>query len=135
MLDQVILTAIIIWTTNKTPTPCTFKIDYPHACYYEPSNTIYISKEIKGFNKYFVLYHEAGHSLYKENFPRDIFKNTYFDPAYEGLADNFAWWMYAKKYPREQKFVNSVINKEKQDFFTSTCQKKCQADILKLKIK
>lgn len=133
MLEQVIFTALVIWTTNKTPTPCTFLEGYPHACYAVDTNTIYVSKDIKGRSRYFALFHEAGHSLYKENFPRDIFKATPFDTEEESMANDFGWWMYGKKYPDERVFVNKVISKNKRQFFADTCAAKCQRDILKIK--
>ena len=130
---ELLFTASIIWITNKTPVPqCTFEPTEEHVCYVSENNTIYISKEIKGISKYFVLYHEIGHSLYKENFPKEVFKGGIFGPDYETMANDFAWWMYAKKNKKEEKFVERVISKEKRDYFSKTCQKKCVNQVLKI---
>lgn len=132
---ELLLTTAIIWTTNKTITPCVFEVGYPKACYVEKSNTIYISKEIKGIRHDFVLYHEIGHSLYKENYPKNLFKVGFLSTATETNADNFAWWIFAQKFPKEKKFVNSILTKEKIKYFQDTCNTKCVKDILKIKIK
>ena len=132
---ELYLTAQIIWMTNKTIMPCTFEVGYPHACYIVENDTIYISKEIKGISKTFALYHEIGHSLFKEDYPKDLFKAGFLSTATETNADNFAWWMYAKKYPKEKKFVKSILTTAKIQYFEDTCKTKCQKDILKIKVK
>jgi hypothetical protein len=134
---ELFLTATIVWITNKTLIPnCVFEIGYPHACYSEKNNTIYISKEIKSAPRDFILYHEIGHSLFKKNFPQDLFKPDMWGNAnYEVLTNDFGWWIYGKKHPKELKFTNKVVSQDKRNYFSSTCQKKCIDSILKLKIK
>lgn len=123
---------------NKTPVPtCTFELGYPHACYSESNNTIYISKEITSAPRDFALYHEIGHSLYKKNFPTNLFKtDVWGNPDYEVLANDFGWWIYAKKHPKE-KWLEKValLERDQYAYFASTCQKKCVEKILSLKIK
>jgi len=129
------MTLQIMWVTANTPIPCTAEQDAVRACYVVDTHTIYLDKNLKGFYRYFVPYHEIAHSLYKENFDKTLFKDTIFSKDYETIANDFAWWMYAKKFPKEQKFVNQILTKEKIQYFKDTCDKQCVKYILGLPIK
>lgn len=141
---ELLFTAAIIWTTQANVAhQCEGNATKVMAseiggCYRHDTNTIYMTTgKIPniGVGKDYILYHEIGHSLYWMDFPKEIFKASVFDPDYEGIADDFAWWMYAKKHPKEKKFMESVIKKQERDYFANTCQKKCVDAVLKLKIK
>lgn len=123
----------ISWVLDKTPLPyCpVLEAGFARACYSEETNTIYISQEIKD-QKDFIFYHEIGHAIYKQNFPKDLFKETYFGPDYETLANNFAWYIYGKKYPEKQSFVNETVSAKKLDYFSQTCNAACIRTILKI---
>ena len=125
----------IYWVYNDTEVPCELEADDVYACYMVDTNSIYLSKELEGEKKDFVLYHEIGHSIYKENFPEEIFKDSLFGPGYETMANNFAWWIYSTKYPKEQEFAKSVLTGEKIKYFQETCTSDCIKVILKIEIK
>lgn len=146
---ELFFTAAIIWTTQANVAhQCDGNAAKVMAtdiggCYNHDNKTIYMTTgKIPniGVGKDYILYHEVGHSLYWMDFPKDIFKTTpgfesFSGPDYEVIADDFAWWMYAKKHPKELKFVNSILTQAKRDYFAGTCKKKCVDAILKLKIK
>ena len=131
-----ILTALIIWTTSAVVVNVCGGADIG-GCYVIATDTIYIASDLENrsdYKKDFVLFHEIGHSLYKHDFPKEIFKNGLFAPDYEIIADNFAWWIYAKKYPKERKFVRNLLSQKKLNYFASTCDRMCVCDILSIKI-
>ena len=138
---ELFLTATIIWTTQtgiiKHCYPNLSGADDAAACYDHDSNIIYINKKTsKAIPKDLVLYHEIGHSLYWMDFPKDVFKESVFDePDYEVMADDFAWWAYGKKHPKQQKFVNEILTPQKIKFFEDSCKVKCINSILTLKRK
>lgn len=126
----------ISWILDSTPIPeCNLEKGFVRACYSETSHTIFISQDITAKDKDFILYHEVGHFLYTQSFPKDIFLSGPFGPDYETIANDFAWWIYGAKYPNQKNFANEVVTSKKQEYFSSTCDTNCVETILKIKIK
>lgn len=128
----------ISWILNNTLVPqCNIQPDFVKACFSDVSNTIFISQDINGaggVQKDFILYHEIGHFLFGQNFPKDIFKAGLTSPDYETIADNFAWWIYGQKYSSEKSFSDAVVSKVKRDYFSQNCNSVCVSSILNIKI-
>lgn len=133
-------TARIVWVSHKSPDPmCGFTKEqlkdpeWARSCYTPKNNTAYVSRD--DGDTAFAMYHELGHSIYLENFPHDIFKSSAFGPDYESIANDFAWYMKAQANPKKNgAFVKSVISPAKLDYFSRTCDSKCVAKILSIKI-
>jgi hypothetical protein len=128
------LTAMIVWKSNTVPICGTGE----PGCYIQSTNTIYVStKPYDGVGADFILYHEIGHSFYKKAFPISIFPDgSMGDPSYEMIANDFAWWMYGQKYPKQYgAFAKDLLNKNQLAYFQGTCNSKCVTQILKVKIK
>ena len=56
------------------------------------------------------------------------------DPQ-EQVADDFAWYVYAQKYPNKYKsFYEDVVGPDQRKFLETSCPKECVAKVLLIKI-
>ena len=81
---------------------------------------IYIDKNITGILKQTTIYHEIGHSIMKQDYPREIFAND------EDVADWFVWWMLENKnkgYYNQNNGYDFPLNVD--EYFKIKCSQGC----------
>ncbi len=97
---------------------------YPlDGCYVEKTKNIYINNETTRPQD-FVLYHEIAHHLFKLKFDKKLFDK-------ETMADQFAFFIYGKKYPELPDYNQDQSLKE---YFSKNCDQMCVDAILSIKL-
>ena len=132
MLELLITLHLYTITPKQITTTC--KTNYADGCIILKTNSIYISKSPIE-NRQFVIYHEIGHSLYRENnFPKELYTDS-FSPAREQIADDFAFYIYNQSKPNSEygKFYQKNINKDRDLYFKKTCPEDCVNTVIKFK--
>lgn len=92
-------------------------------CYVYKTKTIYIDYDTAR-PRDFVLYHEIGHHLFWRSYDKNIFANE------EIMADQFALFIYGKKFPKLVKFQHPTI----KTYLKKYCDNLCSDTILSIKV-
>ena len=93
------------------------------------------NENFEGEDKNLILFHEIAHSIFWDNFPKELFqKSPLGDPDFEVVANDFGWWIYGQKYVEEYEFSRMVLTEEKIRYFESVCNLACVDEILKIKV-
>lgn len=126
---EILLALQIMYDTPKD----IYKVCGALACTQPTTHQIWM-----GTKDEFTLYHEIGHNLYFDNKPT----NNGIMSDQQTIADDFAWYIIAKKYPNKyidstkywtnETFYKSIVRKEIDKMFRKTCGSKCIKEVIML---